>query len=355
MYSQRKEFPGIDIARLICSLLVVTIHVSPFGKSSAVVLPNFFLQHYLARIAVPYFFIVSGFFLYRKTPLNQFSLAPTWTFLRRILRLYCLWCLLYFPLKLHRTLTYSTHGLAYNIFSLVRDFLFTGGFDHLWYLNALMVAVVIVSLLLSKKVKPWQIFTLGLLLQIAGLLVQNWVGLIRPLQTTVPAAWQLLHLAKKVFVTTRNGLFEGVLYVSVGMLFAYCGFPLQKRQTGLGFLASMAFLLVEAGLSTDWGSGKVWDMYLFVLPADFFLFFLTAGVTMEPKPIYRSMRSFSSLLFYLHPMVVSVLDLIAEAAGYDFKATLLRFPVVLLLTSALCILILKTSDKKEGRWLRRLY
>ena len=50
------------------------IHVAPFGaaeKSSGKAMFNYFFQNYLARIAVPFFFVSTGFLLFRKMAPGQ--------------------------------------------------------------------------------------------------------------------------------------------------------------------------------------------------------------------------------------------------------------------------------------------
>ena len=60
---EMKRIKGIDFVKFICSLLVVMIHVSPFGEatsSTKFYLMNDFLQNYICRLAVPFFFICNG-------------------------------------------------------------------------------------------------------------------------------------------------------------------------------------------------------------------------------------------------------------------------------------------------------
>lgn len=60
------NYNSFDVAKFICSIMVVIIHVYPFGVQET---PNIFshinftLQNGLCRIAVPLFFVFSGFFL----------------------------------------------------------------------------------------------------------------------------------------------------------------------------------------------------------------------------------------------------------------------------------------------------
>lgn len=66
------QFNGIDIVKFICAFLVCIIHIPPFkidlfGFNNF----NFWLQNYLCRIAVPFYFTASGFLLFRKTEFNS--------------------------------------------------------------------------------------------------------------------------------------------------------------------------------------------------------------------------------------------------------------------------------------------
>ena len=57
----RTQQPALDRFRLLAAVLVVCIHTSPLSSAS----PSwdFWLTRVLARTAVPFFFMVSGYFL----------------------------------------------------------------------------------------------------------------------------------------------------------------------------------------------------------------------------------------------------------------------------------------------------
>lgn len=56
-----KNYTGIDFFRLIAAILIITIHTSPLASFSAT--GDFILTRIVARVAVPFFFMTSGFFL----------------------------------------------------------------------------------------------------------------------------------------------------------------------------------------------------------------------------------------------------------------------------------------------------
>ena len=58
-----RKFPALDAFRLSAAVLVVTIHTSPLGGLAP--LADLWLTRVLARVAVPFFLMVSGYFLAR--------------------------------------------------------------------------------------------------------------------------------------------------------------------------------------------------------------------------------------------------------------------------------------------------
>ena len=57
----KKNFGGLDLFRIAAACLVVAIHTSPLETVSTE--GDFFLTRILARVAVPFFFMVTGQFV----------------------------------------------------------------------------------------------------------------------------------------------------------------------------------------------------------------------------------------------------------------------------------------------------
>ena len=92
-----KQYAAIDIARYVSALLVVCIHVYPFAGISET-FNTYFIQT-LCRLAVPFYFVVSGFFFFRKWDPDEEE-ANEAHFKRyewRILKLYLIWSVIYLP------------------------------------------------------------------------------------------------------------------------------------------------------------------------------------------------------------------------------------------------------------------
>ena len=114
---------GFDRFRVPAALLVIAIRPGPLlslpGEATSL------LTGVVARIAVPFFFSVSGWFLVpRLLREGRAALIP---FVKKLLLLYGAAVLLYLPLNLYN------HTLEESGFALLRDVLFNGTFYHLWY------------------------------------------------------------------------------------------------------------------------------------------------------------------------------------------------------------------------------
>lgn len=159
-YKGDKEIPGIQILKVFCAFLVVLIHEPSFLKGY--IMP-------LTRIAVPIFFMITGYFILDSYGnLSEKKLKKT---LYKITRLYIIVAFVYIIYKL---LIYIRHPELYStVFLNYRywiHFLFTGTkpTGHLWYLIALIQALVIIIVAIKLKVERMLFFIIpiGLVLNL---------------------------------------------------------------------------------------------------------------------------------------------------------------------------------------------
>lgn len=352
--TDRQNYNAVDLTKFLCSILVVIIHVPPLGGTQRADAINYFLQNYLGRIAVPFFFVMAGFFLFRKTSQAEFDLRPIKKYLLRTLRLYLIWTAVYLPLSLHYVRMEET-GIVSVTLHYLRNVLFVGSYVQLWYLNALIVAVAIVSCLLYKKVRIWKILVMAACLYVCGLFGQSWFGLIAPLKERAPLIWFLLRQLKKVIISTRNGVFEGFLFVSMGMCFAFFGVRIRKAAAFAGFVVCMILMYLELTTLESMHCIREYSMFLFLVPATFFLCAFVLQVELPDHPIYRQLRTVSILVYFLHTFVNKTVGALFYAAGIPHPAAFASFALTLLLSVAIALAVIRLSDHPKYAWLKQLY
>lgn len=131
-----KNYNSLDLGKFIAALFVVAIHAHPFsGLVETIMIYGF------ARLAVPFFFIVSSFLFFRRNPVGKDLLH----FLKRLLLLYFLWAIFAIPLfYIYHTPPY---GSPISIGQLVYGFFSGSTYPGSWFLMALMQCVLIIWLL----------------------------------------------------------------------------------------------------------------------------------------------------------------------------------------------------------------
>ena len=96
---QRNE--AVDIFRVICAFLVIIGHTRPFIQLNSNL--DFFFTNVLLRIAVPFFFIVSGYFFYSNMKINNDYHKD---YIKKIIISYVPWQVIYIVLDLIRNRNY---------------------------------------------------------------------------------------------------------------------------------------------------------------------------------------------------------------------------------------------------------
>ena len=346
--------PAIDRARFVFSLLIVAFHFPPFQAVTLLSkIADFVLLRYLERLAVPFFFICSGFFLYRGIKWSSDDAQREKDYFFRIIRLYLIWTVIYLPYSINGFF-YDEAGLKHAVVIYLRDFIFTGSCFHLWFLNALSFSVFLIMFLRKHHFPPRAILLISLFLFLGGLTAQSWFGIIKPLENFLPGLWKVLRKAGKLIVTTRNGLFEGFFYTAVGMLIALRNPVFQKKTLVSGFILSLVALLVEILTLRGLGWSRGTDIYLFQAPAVIFFFLTLKESYNQKEKVGRKLRKMSGLVYYIHPLT----GFLIETILIIWNSTLvlhqpLFFAIVLLFSLIISAVILRLSEK--WLFLKKLY
>ena len=119
---------------------MVAIHTSPLTTYSPD--GDFLLTRSLARVAVPFFFMVTGQFVLGKVLQGRRPFSALWRQVKKILLLYLVAVVLYLPVGL-----YAGHYQGLSPLSALRLLLFDGTFYHLWYFPACATGLLLVYLL----------------------------------------------------------------------------------------------------------------------------------------------------------------------------------------------------------------
>lgn len=284
-----RKLVGIEYFRVAAAFLVVDIHCSPLLTYSETA--DFIFTRVLARAAVPFFFMVTGYFVIGKA-------EKTRKFLKKAGIIYLVSILLYLPLNLYAG---NFKGLTPG--AALTQLLFEGTFYHLWYLPAALLGVLVASLLSRSRVG------LGIAgaLYMLGLLGDSYWGLV----SGVPVVSDAYNVVFSVAGYTRNGLFFAPLFLLLGAAMRGDRLP-GKGVSAAGLAAAFALMLAEALLLRRLWWQRHDSMYVF-LPA--VMYFLFALLLIPRGKAAGWMAPFSLLIYILHPWVIVLVRGAARAAG----------------------------------------
>ena len=153
---------GLDWFRFAAALLVVAIHTSPFSSLSPAV--DRWFTHVLCRVAVPFFFMVTGYFLLSPPGSPPAGRRPLSHFYKKNLAIYGLATLLYLPIQ-----WYAGRQLPHSLLAWVRVLFFDSTYYHLWYFPAVFLGVWI-AWQLQRRLPFSRALLAASLLYLAGLL-----------------------------------------------------------------------------------------------------------------------------------------------------------------------------------------
>lgn len=340
------SYEGLDYLRIIAAFFIVAIHTSPLISFSPEA--DFIFTRIIARVAVPFFFMVTGFFLLprfiisqeaqlgdkNRSPARQVS-----KFLKKTITLYGAAILIYLPINVYSGYFNEKHGFLY----LLKDLFINGTFYHLWYLPAVITGVILICVFTTYFGKR-NLFIISLLLYGIGLLGDSYYGI------TLQLPW-LKNLYTSMFYLfdyTRNGIFYAPVFLVLGALIARQHKKFTLKHSLLGLLFSSGLLLAEGLILHHYDLQRHDSMYLFLLPVMYYLFH-TALLWQGRSN--QKLRTLSMVIYIIHPLAIILVRGTAKVLGlekYLITNSLLHYLAVCILSYVWGLLYLYiTSLRKQ--------
>lgn len=302
--------------KFVMAIIVVAVHTRPELSFKSTFIRELFEALY--SIAVPFFFMASGFLLFRKIelPLNKDGEVRIKSYLKRMCKLYLVWTIIYLPLTIYGFYLDGIPVLK-AIVVFLRNVLLVGeNFMSwpLWYLLALIVAVGIIYALLKVKVPVKWIVIFSIIMAIIGVALDycKETSLLNP----------ITEIYFSIFLKTRNGFFVGFLFVALGML---CSCLENIFPVIIPILLMMGVL------------GIIYNIPLSNTFVVLSIFIVAISLRSENiKSRYSSnLRMMSSIIYFIHMIFMALLVILLR-----FSKGLPLFIFVLLLSVAMgCILM----------------
>ncbi|MFG0762444.1 acyltransferase family protein [Aeromonas media] len=338
---------SIECGRVLAIMAVMTIHLSPFSNPFDPTLwdgtPYLWLGaiiNQLCRFAVPLFFLCAGYFLQPALAAGK-PMAVALRYCRPLLGLWLAWSLVYLLVPFNPVAA-MTEGylpaMAGQWQMQLGDPLnawWVGGMIHLWFLPALMLAVLLMALC-------WRV-RLPRLALVAGALLYGLALIGGSYGSLLGGEWALL---------TRNGPFFSLLFVALGAELRLRGWQPDARRSALLMVVGMGLYALEAAGLLRFAAVPLnrHDFLLGSLPWALGLFGLLLANPNWGKGRWLERQAPKVLGLYCLHMMLVVWLMVLGPQGKLLWWELVKVPVLLVLSLLACRLL---ATNRISGWLLR--
>lgn len=301
----KKQYVGIDVAKLIFSILIVCLHLNMGNK--------YFLQG-VCRIATPMFFCISGYFSSKKVLVeSKFSeIVPT---IIRLVKIYFFYSILYIPIAL------KWNWYSLDFMSIVKAIIYRGTFIQLWFFPALIESIIIIFIL--RKILKNDLL----------------VGIV-PAMLYIYAICSFEYKWLPTLTTDINNvLFHGMFYYWLGNIIYGKELLLSKKMIKCCFLTFGIVYFIELNLLLKTNITITASFSLIGLVFFLMMNLVNFNIKLDKKWSLR-LRNTSTVIFGTHYIFYFILEL----AGADISLWYMK--IVVLLVCVICSFLLVVMSKK---------
>ncbi len=333
--NRHKEYVGIDYFKFAAAFLVIAIHTSPLATFTEN--GDFILTRIIARVAVPFYFMTSGFFLISRYAYNADKLR---VFLKKMAVIYGISVLVYIPLNVYNHYFSVEHLLP----NLMKDIFFDGTLYHLWYLPASMFGAII-AWFFVRKVEFHKALGITILLYVVGVFGDSYYGVI----CNIPTIQRIYTHMFELFDYTRNGIFFAPVFFVMGGMIADKVDKGSKKVSIIGLGISISLMLFEGMVLHTLDLQRHDSMYFALLPCMYFLFVLLAQPKGQRK---EDLRTMALVIYIIHPMVIVAVRLVAKILRLQtplVENSLIHYLMVSIVSAVISFLFAKVLHKIKDK------
>jgi len=321
-----ERYDGLDILKTICAFMVVFAHAPIVGTCGE-------YGNVLARVSVPLFFMISGFFFD-----SVVSNKKEWKHVKKLLMLLLLSNLTYFLFNTVKSLILgNVDSFFHKLFSaktLVRFFFLNVSpfSSHLWYLGAILY-VYVLAVCYGKNPSIQQILGRMLPILIPVLLLGD----------LILGTYSLLLFGREFpYVIVRNFLFVGIPYFMIGVIMKNKEESLdQIRKHGI-LMVSLAFLfclttILERTILVMNDLKSMREHYISTTLLSLVLFIIFSDCSWNDgrlKLVKLIGRKHSLMIYVIHPLFITLIRAIMIRMGINDLYLFVR-PVIVFIVSIL--------------------
>lgn len=279
-----KRYNSIDLLKFLCSFMVIYIHANIKNQFGSYL-------YSFCRIAVPIFFMISGYFLYN-------SDSKTWSKIKKNLNLlifseifYIFFEIIKIPFK-KSSFTLIFNNL-FNFKFLLTNIGEIGG--HLWFVRALIYVYIIHAVLKKLKISEKKILILCMVISIVDPFLFKYLPVILSKSFNIDIAEPFSKFIGTAFVSFYLGYFSNI----------YFNF---NKKTNI-FLCCMLFALniLEILIMND--KNQLFN-FITTIPFAFSVFLVFKNLNIRENLFSKIGKLYSGDIYIYHIFILSILNII---------------------------------------------
>lgn len=336
----KKNNDVIDLTKFILSAFVVAIHAQLFHE----------YIYPFVRLAVPMFFILSGYFAFANLDPIQDKLEKKRKMLcitQRFLKLYLFWFILLLPYTLYLR-KYFDEGFFHGMLIMIQNFFLGSTFRGSWYIMATILGIIIIYGL-SGRMSNASLLLVTVPIYLYATVFTEFSAEIQ----SVPALRTISNGYERIFGTPCFTFLIALLYIALGKIIADC--PPEKRKCSkytVLFVVCLLGLLLEYGLRRRNAAFPFdCDCLIMLAPTAFFFVMSIFNVQIAVKNA-KVMRKLSTVIYCSHMVMLAVVSKALQIAHISDSVNILKYLLTLAVTACLGLVILKLEKVRGLRFLR---
>lgn len=331
----KESYHWVDISKFIFAICIVVLHSNVISNPDV----DYFIQAFLLRLAVPYFFVASGFFLglkcYNSGIYNGYS---KWNaVIKRLIDK----LLVFEPIAIvvASIPLIGVCSMGTYLDKMIRHIVFYP-YGSLWYVNALIIAMILLIPAIKNN-KEKIALAAGVILYLIFLLFNRYNFLLEGTCFNI-----YVHRILSVVISLRNGVFVGLLFVGFGVIIAkYKNDIVSKRNYAvIALIVSFALLAMESTLIKGYkgiDDSSFYISYIILLPS-LFIATITFPYSLKNKTLI--LRHLSTSTYFLQKITLGILALIGVAG-------LTRLFMTFAVIAIICLMIYPNKKEPVYSWL----
>ncbi len=343
--SKIKNYDILDLSKFILSIMIVAIHTS--------LLPE--LLYPWLRLAVPLFFIISSFLLFKK--INNSSKEESNNIIKKFvfrqIKLYLFWFIVLLPFTVYLRRDWFYMGIRNGIRLVVQNTLFSSTFIASWFIVATITATVIIYKLSNKK-NYKLLFVIFTLIYFGCCTVSSYNTFI----TNFDLINKIYSVYLYFFPSPIFSFPVALIWVFIGKMFAdnNINYKIKNKKIFLLSLITFSiFLFIEWKFVIKISNIYSNDCYFFLLPLSILIFKLLLNINIDLK-YNKILRNISTITYPLHasiaPFVFSILDKFIDNITL---IGILNFCMTLSICYIACFIIFKLVKIDRFKFLKYSY